>query len=507
MAIKTAEEYKQSLKDGRVVYFDGKQVEDLTADPVLNAGVELCAMDYVFPQMPEYKDLFVDHDENGEPYSFVFKVPKTQEDISKRREIIKLVSRTCLEAPGGAKFTGIDALHSITSVCNKMDNELGTSYAERVEKFRTDIKKNDSAIVVAMTDVKGDRSLRPSKQVEHQDYYVRIVEEREDGIVVRGAKAHISYAPFSNEIIALPCRGLKEEDKAYAVAFAIPPNTKGLKLIMAKHASAVDNAFEYPITGSRYIGDAIVVFDDVFVPKERVFLQGEWQYAGLMTAMFSNFHRLSADSYKIAELEILAGTAALLAEYNGLEKSSHVREKLSWLMYYAETAEALGKVASQNCEVDEYSGMVYPNPMYSNCAKFFFADNNHKALRLMQDIGGGILSTIPSSKDFYNPETREFMEKYLGGKAGIPTEDRIRAIHLARDISEATRPITTLHAEGSLYAQVLNFHSMGKWEHYKSAAKRAGNIKHGKISPDFSNLPKFPAWRAAIDVNRDLCSQ
>jgi 4-hydroxybutyryl-CoA dehydratase/vinylacetyl-CoA-Delta-isomerase len=501
MAIKTPEQYRQSLNDGREVYFDGKKIKDLESEPVLKAGIELCAMDYEMHNKPEYQDLFIEKDEDGEPYSFVFKCPMTGEDLKRRREIIKLMSRTCLEAAGGAKFTGVDALHSITATAKKMDKELGTNYSERVENFRKHIMKDDSALVVAMTDVKGNRSLRPSKQEAHKDYYVRIVEEREDGIVVRGAKAHISHSPFSNEIITLPCRAMREDEKEYAVAFAVPPNAPGLKLILAKHATAVNDKFEYPITGSRYIGDAVVVFDDVFIPKERVFLQGEWQYAGQMAYMFSNFHRLSADSYKINELEILTGTAALLAEYNGLEKVSHVREKLSWLMYYAETAEALGKVAVDHFETEPVSGMVYPNPMYSNCAKYFFADGHHHALRLMQDIGGGILSTVPSAKEFYNPEIREYMEKYLSGKAGIPAEYRIRAIHLARDVSEATRPITTLHAEGSLYAQVLNFFTLGNWKHYKAAAKRAANIPDDNKTV-FSSLPEFGAWRDEIDVNK-----
>ena len=501
--IKTPEQYRESLKDGRFVFYEGQKIYDLESDPVLKAGVELCAMDYTMMNDPKFRDLFVDTDENGEEYSFVFKMPKTKEDLQRRREIIKTMSRTCLEAAGGAKFTGVDALHSITATTMKMDKEMGTNYNARVEAFRKDIMKNDSALVVAMTDIKGNRSLRPSKQEQHKDFYVHIVEEREDGIVVRGAKAHISHSPFANEIIAVPCRAMREDEKDYAVAFAVKPNTPGLKLILAKHATTVHDKFEAPITGSRYIGDAIVVFDDVFIPNDRVFLKGEWQYAGEMAYMFSNFHRLSADSYKINELEILTGTAALLAEYNGLEKVSHVKEKLSWLMYYSETAEALGMVAIDHFETDPITGMVYPNSMYSNCAKYFFATQHHHALSLMQDIGGGILSTIPSAKDLYNPECRPYIDKYLQGKAGIPAEYRMRAIHLARDVSEATRPITTLHAEGSLYAQVINFSTYGDWDLYKAAAKRAANIPDDKKTV-FSDLPDFGWWRDAIDVNKDV---
>jgi len=208
--------------------------------------------------------------------------------------------------------------------------------------------------------------------------------------------------------------------------------------------------------------------------------------------MFANFHRLSADSYKYAELEILVGCAALLAEYNGLEAVPHVRDKLAWLMMYAEGVEALGRASCLDCVKEPGSNLVYPNPMYSNIAKFQFADNYHHAVKLVQDIAGGMGADVLSSKDWLNPETRPYLERYLGGKAGIPTEHRLRAFHLCKDLTSSFHTCTTIHAEGSLAAQTLSVLTLGDWDRFKAAAKRAARIDDGTEHPVFSRLPEYP---------------
>ena len=495
MAIRTPEQYIESLKDDRVVWIEGEKVEDVTKHPHLRTCAETCAMDYVLCQDPRYKDLLIERDDKGEPYHYSFKPTQSSQDILRRRQAIQLGARTCFGFPAGAKFTGIDALHALTSVCRRMDKEIGSSYAPRVEAYRQICKDEDAAIAVAMTDVKGDRSLHPSKQKTHQDYYVRIVDETKEGIVVRGAKAHISLSPLSNEVIVLPCRAMREEDKDYAVAFAFSPNTKGVTFIApCPEPIEEGNHFDYPITSHLYAADAMIIFDDVFIPMEKVFMKGEWQYAGPIAYMFANFHRLSADAYKVATLEILAGAAALMAEYNGLDRVPHIQEKLSWLMWYAESTDALGRVACLDCVIDPSSGVAYPNPMYSNASKFFFAENYHQALKQVIDIAGGIVVTIPSSKDYLNPQTHDLIDKYLGGKEGIPAEHRIRAIKLVKDLLGAWDQVTTIHAEGSLSAQKLSFFQLGDWERYKAAAKRVAGIEDEKKHPFFGELPKFPTW-------------
>ena len=333
------------------------------------------------------------------------------------REIVKLWARVSFGKPPGAKFVAKDGLNAVTTVAPRVDRKYGTNYAANVEAYRKHLQKNDLAFAMGLTDIKGDRSLRPSEQKQHQDFYVRIVEEREDGIIVSGAKTHISQAPACNEVLIAPCRAMKEDDAAYAVAFGIELNAPGITMICAQpeiHEGVT--LFDNPISGAVYINDATIIFDNVFIPNERIFLKGEWEFAGEVAYMFANFHRLSAETYKAMELELFTGAAALMADYNGIAKKAHVREKLTWLVMYTEAVETLGKAAVEHCRAEEGSDLVYPDPMTANICKFYFADNWHQATKYIQDIGGGIIVTAPSSKDYYNPATHDLMEKYFAGQ-------------------------------------------------------------------------------------------
>jgi len=493
MAIRTPKQYLDSLKDDRAVYCLGRRVKDVTEHPFLKICANWCAAYYVLANDPRYRDLFTAKNEEGELISFNFLPIRTREDLLRRRETVLTLARMCFGKPSGAQFTGIDGMNAVTVVSKKVDKECGTSYSKNIEAYRKYMQKNDLTLSLAMTDAKGDRALRPSQQKPHQDYYVRIVDERPDGIVVRGAKAHISHAPCNNETLVLPCRAMREDDKAYAVSFAIPANSKNLTMICAEpEVKEPGDLFDYPIGASIYLADSLLVFDDVFVPKERIFLKGEWPFAGQYAYMFGNFHRLSAESYKAIELEYLTGTAALMAEYNGIEKAPHIVEKLTWLTMYTETVKIIGQAACEHCVSEPDSDLVYPNPMYANIAKYFFADHFHEATKIVQDIGGGIVGTIPSSKDFSNPETQGFIQKYLGGKAGISTEHRLRLIRLIRDLTSAYEDVLTIHAEGSMAAQKLSIYLLADFEKYKAAAKRAARIEDGWEHPIYSKLPEFP---------------
>ena len=221
MAIKTPQQYLESLKDGRVVYFDGERVPDVTQHPICKITNDWVAMDYVMNNDPRYQDLLTDLDEDGERVSFALQPQRTREDLLRLREMVKLWARVCFGKPSGAKFVAKDGLNAVTVVAPRVDKKYGTNYAANVEAYRKHLQKNDLAFAMGLTDIKGDRSLRPSQQVQHKDFYVRIVEERPDGIIVSGAKTHISQAPACNEVLIAPCRAMQEDDAAYAVAFGI----------------------------------------------------------------------------------------------------------------------------------------------------------------------------------------------------------------------------------------------------------------------------------------------
>lgn len=495
MAIKTVAEYIESVKDGREVWIEGEKVADVTNHPHLRTGVEQAAMDYAITQDPRFRDLMVEHDEKEAPYHFCFKPMQTREDLLRKREIVQVTARTCFGLPAGAKFTGIDGLNSITAMSRRMDRELGTLYSPRVEAFRKEMMANDSAVAVAVTDVKGDRSLRPSKQKQHPDFYVHVVDENKDGIVVRGAKVHISNGPTCNDIIVIPTRAMKEDDAPYALAFAVKPNAKGLVHIMAEHEVADDaNDWDSPLAAHIYTAESLLVFDDVFIPNDRIFLKGEWQYAGQFAYMFANYHRASADAYKSIENEMLVGAAMLMAEYNGVANAPHIQDKLAWLAWYTETTDALGKISCYECAEDKELGVVFPDPVYSNSAKFFFAENFHQALKHLVDITGGIVATIPSSKDLLSPEVGRYVEKYLAGKEGVPAEHRFRMIKLVKDICSYFLQGVTLHGEGSLAAQRMSIRSTSNWDRYVSGAKRAAGIREENPHPAYAGLVKYPHW-------------
>ena len=493
MPLKTPQQYIESLKDGRVVYCDGVRVKDVTKHPILKITNEWVATDYVMNMDPRYQDLLTDIDADGDRISFALQPQRTREDLMRLREVVKLWARTCFGKPSGAKFVAKDGLNAVTVVSQRIDKKYGTNYAKNVEAYRKHLQKNDLAFAMGLTDVKGDRGLKPSQQVQHKDFYLRIVEERSDGIVVSGAKTHISQAPACNEILVAPCHAMTKDDKAYAVAFGIPLNAKGITMISAEpEVKEGYSLFDHPITGSVYINDALIAFDNVFIPKDRIFLKGEWEFAGQVAYMFANFHRLSAETYKAMELELFTGAAASMAEYNGIENKAHVREKLTWLVMYTELIETLGLAAVEHCIQEEGSDLVYPNPMIANICKYQFADNWHQATKYLQDISGGIVATCPSSKDFNNPETHAIMEKYLAGKAGVPTEHRLRMIKLVKEMSSCYEDVLTIHAEGSLEAQKLSILQMADFDRYKASAKRAARIDDGTKHELFSDLPEFP---------------
>jgi len=493
MAIRTPQQYIESLKDGRVVFCNGERVKDVSKHPILKICRDWVAMDYVLENDARYRDLITEKDEEGDRVSFVLMPQRSREDLLRLREIVKLWARVCFGKPPGAKFVAKDGLNAVTVVSQRIDKRYGTHYAENVEAYRKYLQKNDLSFAMGLTDVKGDRSLRPSQQKSHQDYYVRLVGERKDGIVVRGAKTHISQAPLCNEILIAPCRAMREDDKPYAVSFAVPVNSPGITMISAEpEVHEANNLFDHPIAGSVYINDATIVFEDVFVPNERIFLKGEWDFAGQVAYMFANFHRLSAETYKAMELELFTGAAVLMAEYNGVEKVPHVREKLTWLAMYTEAVEIMGRSACEHCISEPDSDLVYPNPMYANICKFYFADNWHQATKYIQDIAGGITVTCPSGKDFMNPETRKLLDKYLGGREGIPTEHRLRMAKLIRDLTSSYEDVLTIHAEGSLEAQKLSIYTLADFDRYKAAAKRAARIQDGTKDGIYSQLPDFP---------------
>jgi 4-hydroxybutyryl-CoA dehydratase / vinylacetyl-CoA-Delta-isomerase len=459
MPLRTVEQYVESLRDGRIVYYRGQRVPDVTRHPVISVAVDHASIDYRLADDPASRDLAVVKDSNGVEYSRYYQIPKSSDDLLKRSALIEHAT-----AAGGTlvvliKEIGSDALCALMRVAASIDRKTKSSYAGRVEAFYRHCRANDLAVAVAQTDVKGDRSLGPSAQHD-PDLYVHIVDRLRDGIVVRGAKAHTSVSTNANEIIVLPTRAMAEADRDYAVSFAVPVATKGLTLLASAYDSAgpLASPVEHPISARHKMMETTTVFEDVFVPWDRVFLAGETEFAGPLALAFVEHHRFTAISYKLPLVDALIGSAMLMADMNGVAKAGHVREKLVQLISYGQTLRGLTHYAAIRSSPREL-GIVVPDPLYVNMAKYHFAHGYHEAVRNVQDIAGGALVTGPGAEDLSAEETSRHYERFYAGREGVSGGDRLRALALVKDLVASEfatyQEVLAVHAEGSLEAEKL----------------------------------------------------
>src|SRR5579884_347281 len=475
--MRTAAEYRASLRDGRVLYFHGERVPDVTVHPVLRVAVDHAALDYEMAEDPRYRALAVVPRPGGGEMSRYFALPRGADDLVRRMELIETATRLGRTIVPLIKEIGTDALLALHLVAHEMDERMGTRYLERVRAFHAHCRDGDLAMAVAQTDVKGDRGAGPSEQA-HPDYYVRIVEERPDGIVVRGAKVHTSVSMNANELIVLPTRALGERDRAYAVAFAVPVATPGVSLVVSPYGGHPTSALEHPLSSRHRMMESLTVFDDVFVPRERVFLQGEWEYAGALARTFVEYHRFTAVSYKLPLVDLLAGCGQLVAEYNGIAGAAHVRDKITWLAAYAQTLRALVRMAAHDCRCDRLD-LAVPDVATVNIAKLYFASQFHQAVAYVQELAGGLLVTAPGEADWESPATRPFLERYLGGK-GVTAEARLRLLHLISDVTTSAlggyHAVLAIHAEGSIEAEKLTIYRTAPLARYATLAKEMAGI-------------------------------
>lgn len=480
MGLRTPEQYKASLRDGREVYYRGELVKDVTTHPIIGTAVEHACIDYRMAEDPRYRDLAVVVDPHTkEPYSRYYHLPRNAEDLLQRSRLIAASTREGATLVVLIKEIGTDALFALHIVAEEMAKRGKAEYKERIQNYYKMCRDRDYGVAVAQSDVKGDRSLGPQAQ-EHPDYYVRIVEERKDGIVVRGAKVHTSVSTNTDEVIVLPTRAMRPDDKAYAVAFALPIATKGLKLITSSYGGFKKDPFEFPISAKHKMMETLTVFEDVFVPWERVFLCGETEAAGLMALTFVKFHRFTAVSYKLPLLELLAGAARAIAEYNGVENAGHIREKLTELAAYHATVQGL-IIAAAHQHTMLPPGIAVPNTLLTNVAKYQFASNYHQAVQIVQDISGGLLVTGPSVEDWRSEATGPYLRKYLGGKKGVPTEHRLRMLNLISDLTASDfggyQEVLAVHAEGSLEAEKLQTYREYDFNAAAAYARELAEIK------------------------------
>ncbi|MFH1350593.1 MAG: 4-hydroxyphenylacetate 3-hydroxylase N-terminal domain-containing protein [Pseudomonadota bacterium] len=459
MGLISAEQYRESLNDGREVYYKGEKVENVATHPDLSVCVNTMAIDYEMAEDPKYGDLAVVEDpETGEAMSRYYYKPQNAEDLLKAHELIVKATELGSGYIPLAHDIGADALNAINIMANMTGNQ---DYIDRIENYRKELQQKDLATCAGVTCVKGDRMLRPSDPAQvHPDFYVRVVDKNNKGIVVRGAKMHITGAAYCHDIFAIPCRAMTEADKDYAIAFAIPANTKGIKQICRPFTAHI-SPLEFPNTRPvRVHTDSVIIFEDVLVPWERVFLCGEWKYAAPLIYNFALMHRRTGCAYRIPLSEQLVGAAVAIAEYNGVSDAPHVKEKLTDLVIYLETLKSLSKTACYDFVMR--GGLAVPNPIATNMAKYHFAHNYHDVVKNIQDLAGGLLVTAPTYKDYQRPELHDYIDKYLIANKNVSAENRLRMVDLIRRITRAELETICLHGEGSPMAERMTIYMEGQ---------------------------------------------
>ncbi|MEM0089136.1 MAG: 4-hydroxyphenylacetate 3-hydroxylase family protein [Archaeoglobaceae archaeon] len=475
----TGSEYIESLRNYKpLVYFMGKEIESVADSPIFRPHIHAAAMTYELAHDPRYEDVMTANSHlTGEKINRFTHIHQSVEDLVKKVRMMRLLGQktgTCFQ-----RCVGFDALNAIYITTYDIDKKYGTDYHERFRKYLRFVQKNDLMCAGAMTDVKGDRSLRPHQQSD-PDLYVHIIKEKEDGIIVRGAKAHVTGAVNSHEVLVMPTRAMSPEDKAYAVSFAVPIDAEGLVNIFVRQTNDLrrldgdidcGNA-KYGIVG----GETLMVFKDVFVPWERVFMCGEYEFAEQLVEVFATFHRQNYGGCKVGVADVLIGATANIAEYNGVAKASHIVDKITEMIHMAETCWC----CSLACSYEGYktpSGAYMPSPLLANVTKLNVTRFPYEWSRLAQDIAGGLVITTPSEKDYRNPKIGDLIEKYLKGAANIPTEHRIRMFRLIENMSVGAQLPESMHGAGSPQAQKIMIWRRGNIEMKKELAKIIAGIK------------------------------
>ncbi len=436
--MRAAAEYLESLRDGRVVHYRGRRIDDVTKEPDLRVAIDMACIDFDMAEEPEHRDsLVVDDDDTGRPIALLYRIPRSPEHLLARSRAIELTTARAAGIPPLIKEIGTDAMFALMRVLQGEPYERARALYERC-------RDNDLAVAVAQTDVKGNRAVGPTQQAD-PDLYVHVVEERPDGIVVRGAKTHTSASVNANELIVLPTRAMGPGDEDYAVAFATPLDAPGLSLYVSGYSAGERGDFEFPASSRSKMLETLTVFDDVFVPWERVFLYKQPELAGPVALSFVEYHRFTAVSYKLPLLDAFVGGAARIADMNGVGKAGHIRDKLTHLITFSETVRGLTELAAIRGRRGDRD-VWYPDPLTTNMAKFTFASGYHAAVEMVQNCAGGLLVTGPSQADW----------EYA---AAAPAEERLRLMALLTDLTARDlggyHAVLAVHAEGSVEAEKM----------------------------------------------------
>jgi len=478
-AINNGEEYVDSLRGrGLRVYLLGEKVDEPVDHPMIRPSVNAMAATYdLAVHAPELAT--VESRISGQRINRFLHITESADDVVMQNRMQRRLGQltgTCFQ-----RCVGMDAINSLFSVTHEIDQAHGSEYHQRLLRFIRHCQNLNLVIGGAMTDPKGDRSKGPAQQ-EDPDLYTRIVERRDDGVVIRGAKAHQTGCVNSHWILVMPTIRLRPEDEDYAICAAIPVDDPGLSFIYGRQSCDTRSleGGDIDVGNAGFSGqEALIIIEDVFVPSERLFLCGETEFVAPLVERFTAYHRRSYVC-KTGVGDVLIGAAATIAEYNGVPSASHIRDKLVEMSHLNETIYGAGMAASHE-SFSTTAGNFEPDDLLANVCKHNVTRFPYEMARLAQDLAGGLMVTCPSEQDFRSPETGPVLEKYLRGRHDEPTENRLRMLRLIENMTLGRNSVgyltESLHGAGSPQAQRIQIARQMKLEEKKTLAKRLAGIE------------------------------
>lgn len=476
MALKTPQQYLDDLRKMNIeLYMFGERIENYVDHPIIRPSINSMAMTYKLALDPEYEDIMTATSNlTGKKINRFTHLHQSTEDLVKKVKMQRLLGMktgSCFQ-----RCVGMDAFNAVYSTTYEIDQAYGTEYHKRFIKYMEYVQENDLAVDGCMTDARGDRSKSPSQQPD-PDAYLHVVERREDGIVIRGCKLHQTGMINSHEILVMPNNSLKENEKEWAVCFAIPLDTPGMLYVYGRQASDTRKLEGGSIdVGNVNFGgqEVMAIFNDVFVPWERVFMDGETDFTTILVERFAGYHRQSYGGCKVGVGDALIGAAQAIADYQGVAKASHIKDKIIEMCHLNETLYACGiacssegrKTAAGNYLID----LLLANICKQNVTRF-----PYEIARIAQDIAGGYVGTMPSEKDFAHPKIGPLVKKYSTARSDIPAEHRQRMLRLIENITQGAAAVgyltESMHGAGSPQAQRIMISRLVNLEQRKEQAE------------------------------------
>ena len=474
MKLKNGSEYIESLRKIRpIIYYKGEKIGDVTRHPATAPHVRSAAMTYALASKDEYRDLATATSHlTGLVISRFTHVHQNIEDLIKKIKLLRVLGQktgTCFQ-----RCVGLDGINAVYSVAYEIDQKHGTDYLNRFNKWLTYIQDENLMVVGAMTDPKGDRSKGPADQAD-PDQYVHVVERRSDGITIRGAKLHMTGAVNSHEILVMPTAAMDERSKDYAVVCAVPVDASGITMIFGRQASDDRrDKMERIDVGKPSFGavggEAVIAFEDVFVPTDRIFMDGETEFTGSLVYRFAAHHRANYGACKTGLMDVLTGAVSYLTQIQGTARGSHVKDKVTEMIHLCETLYS----SSIACSAEGWptpSGAYMVDTMLANVCKQNVTRFHFEIARLAIDLAGGFLATLPSQYDLESEEVGHLVRKYFSGVEGVPPEHRMKIARLIEAMTGGTALVESMHGAGSPQAQRIMILREGDLENKMRLAK------------------------------------